>query len=81
MMDAFPRESSSDTILFFQLAKFLDNLTFPIVCANFKTNDTEMNAVNIKPYTVIEKHNLGIIGVITPDTKGISMPFPANDTQ
>jgi 2',3'-cyclic-nucleotide 2'-phosphodiesterase (5'-nucleotidase family) len=29
-----------------------------------------MNEVGINPYTIIEKHNLGIIGVITPDTKG-----------
>lgn len=29
-----------------------------------------MNSVGIKPYTIIEKHQLGIIGVITPDTKG-----------
>jgi 2',3'-cyclic-nucleotide 2'-phosphodiesterase (5'-nucleotidase family) len=62
--------------LILQLAKFLGNLTFPIVCANFKTNDTAMNAVNIKPYTIIEKHNLGFIGVITPDTKGTSICFP-----
>ena len=39
-----------------------------------------MNAVNIKPYTIIEKHSLGIIGVITPDTKGKSMSFPADGT-
>lgn len=31
-----------------------------------------MNSVGIKPYTIIEKHQLGIIGVITPDTKGTS---------
>ncbi|PVF98209.1 Metallo-dependent phosphatase [Serendipita vermifera] len=55
-----------------ELAAFIRNLTFPLVCANFHTNDTEMSALNIKPYLVIEKHNLGIIGVITPDTKGTS---------
>ncbi|CCA67175.1 related to 5`-nucleotidase precursor [Serendipita indica DSM 11827] len=55
-----------------ELAAFLKNLTFPVVCANFKTNDTAMNALNIQPYTIIEKHQLGIIGVITPDTKGTS---------
>ncbi|KAG8820596.1 hypothetical protein FRC19_008734 [Serendipita sp. 401] len=55
-----------------ELAAFLKNITFPIVCANFKTNDTAMNEVNIKPYTIIEKHQIGIIGVITPDTKGTS---------
>jgi 2',3'-cyclic-nucleotide 2'-phosphodiesterase (5'-nucleotidase family) len=57
------------------LAAFIRNLTFPVVCANFHTNDTEMNALNIKPYLVIEKHNLGIIGVITPDTKGTNFTF------
>ncbi|KIM23775.1 hypothetical protein M408DRAFT_17804 [Serendipita vermifera MAFF 305830] len=55
-----------------ELAAFLGNLTFPVVCANFKTNDTAMNAVNLKPYTIIDKHKLGIIGVITPSTKGTS---------
>ncbi|KAG8798765.1 hypothetical protein FRC17_007326, partial [Serendipita sp. 399] len=55
-----------------ELSAFLKNLTFPIVCANFKTNDTGMNEANIKPYTIIEKHQIGIIGVITPDTKGTS---------
>jgi 2',3'-cyclic-nucleotide 2'-phosphodiesterase (5'-nucleotidase family) len=63
--------------LFFQLAKFLGNMKFPVVCANFKTNNAAMNAVKIKPYTIIEKHNLGIIGVTTPDTKGTSIQaFP-----
>jgi hypothetical protein len=31
-----------------------------------------MNAVNIKPYTILQPHNIGVIGVITPDTKGTS---------
>lgn len=55
-----------------ELSKFLKNITAPVVCANLKTNHTGMNAVNIKPYTILQPHNIGVIGVITPDTKGTS---------
>lgn len=56
-----------------ELSAFINNLTFPVVCANLKTNDTGMNALkNWKPYTIIERHNVGIVGLLTPDTKGTS---------
>ncbi|KZV99639.1 Metallo-dependent phosphatase [Exidia glandulosa HHB12029] len=56
-----------------ELTHFLGNLTFPVVCANLKTNHTGMNALkNWKPYTIIERHNVGIVGLLTPDTKGTS---------
>lgn len=56
-----------------ELSTFLGNLTFPVVCANLKTNHTGMNSLkNLKPYTIIERHNIGIIGLLTPDTKGTS---------
>lgn len=35
-----------------------------------------MNEVGIQPYTIIERHQLGIIGVITPDTKGSLLVSP-----
>lgn len=56
-----------------ELTAFIGNLTFPVVCANLKTNHTGMNELkNLIPYTIIKKHNLGIIGILTPDTKGTS---------
>lgn len=38
-----------------------------------------MNKLNIQPYMIMEKHNIGIIGVITPDTKG-QTPFLMSGT-
>lgn len=58
-------------LVYLKLAAFLRNLTFPVICANFQTNDTAINALDIKPYIILEQHSLGIIGVITPDTEGI----------
>ena len=56
-----------------ELSTFISNLTFPVVVANLKTNHSGMNELkNLHPYTIIKKHNIGIIGLLTPDTKGTS---------
>ncbi|KAI8805429.1 Metallo-dependent phosphatase-like protein [Cladochytrium replicatum] len=55
------------------LSQFIKNLTFPVLAANIEPSSAP-NIFNagVKPYTIIAKHNLAIIGVITRDTKNIA---------
>lgn len=54
------------------LAKYLRNLTVPIVSANINTSITELSR-QLKPY-IITKYQVGIIGMITPETGAVSSP-------
>ncbi|CCG84644.1 protein of unknown function [Taphrina deformans PYCC 5710] len=55
------------------LASYLRNLTVPIVCANVNTSIKELSSQLI-PYTIIERYQVGIIGVVTPETSSVSSP-------
>ncbi|KAJ3053075.1 hypothetical protein HK097_005109 [Rhizophlyctis rosea] len=54
------------------LYEFLSNLTFPVLSSNIDLGDTYIKNV-VKPYTVIEKYGLGIIGFITNTTADITL--------
>lgn len=56
-----------------QLGDFLQNLTFPIISANVKSDNEKLNAT-IKPYHIFDKYQLAVIGVTTETTPGISKP-------
>ncbi|KAJ7234996.1 hypothetical protein C8J57DRAFT_1531276 [Mycena rebaudengoi] len=43
-------------------------LTFPIICANIKT-DTKKLSDNLVPFHILEKWDIDVVSVITPDTK------------
>ncbi|KAJ1951124.1 hypothetical protein FBU59_000343 [Linderina macrospora] len=55
------------------LAKYLTKVHVPAICANIKFTepDSDLQA-NIQPYTIIDRHHIGIIGVLTPDTAASS---------
>lgn len=45
------------------LAQFIKNLTFPVLTSNIEADI--LKSVGVKPYTILPKHNVGIIGYIT----------------
>ncbi|KAJ7264677.1 hypothetical protein C8J57DRAFT_1230451 [Mycena rebaudengoi] len=49
-------------------------LTFPIICANNKT-DTKKLSDNLVPFHILKKWDIDVVSVITPDTKSISNPY------
>ncbi|KAJ2833380.1 hypothetical protein GGI24_000875 [Coemansia furcata] len=51
------------------LAKYLNKVHAPAICANlhFITDVPELQAA-IQPFAVIDRHKVGIIGVLTPET-------------
>ncbi|KAJ2155939.1 hypothetical protein GGF46_005511 [Coemansia sp. RSA 552] len=55
------------------LARYLSMVRAPALCANlgFSREMPELQAA-VQPFTVIERHNLGIIGVLTPETAASS---------
>ena len=53
----------------------LKNLTFPTVCANLRSNNTNLMK-HIQPFKVFKKYDLAVIGVTTETTPGISNPGP-----
>ncbi|KAJ7236807.1 Metallo-dependent phosphatase-like protein [Mycena rebaudengoi] len=55
------------------LADYLANLTFPIICANIKT-DTKKLSDNLVPFHILKKWDIAVVSVLTPETKGISNP-------
>ncbi|KAJ3033011.1 hypothetical protein HDV00_006856 [Rhizophlyctis rosea] len=55
------------------LYEFLSNLTFPVLSSNIDLADTKYIKNVVKPYTVIEKYGLGIIGFITNTTADITL--------
>ncbi|KAF2825405.1 Metallo-dependent phosphatase [Ophiobolus disseminans] len=56
-----------------KLGDFLQNLTFPIVCANLKSANQKV-ASKVKPYHIFEKYGLALIGVTTEETPSIANP-------
>jgi 2',3'-cyclic-nucleotide 2'-phosphodiesterase (5'-nucleotidase family) len=48
-------------------------LTFPIICANIKT-DTKKLSDNLVPFHILEKWDIDVVSVITPDTKRAYLP-------
>lgn len=55
------------------LAAYLKNLTIPVVCANINTSIGELSS-SLIPYTIITKYQVGVIGMITPETSSVSSP-------
>ncbi|KAJ2775378.1 hypothetical protein IWQ56_000081 [Coemansia nantahalensis] len=55
------------------LARYLQMVDAPAVCANldFTRGHAELRAA-VQPFTVIERHRVGIIGVLTPETMASS---------
>ncbi|KAJ1746773.1 hypothetical protein LPJ79_005699 [Coemansia sp. RSA 1821] len=58
------------------LVQYLNKLRSPVLCANLDfTREFPALQAAVQPFTVIEKHKLGIIGVLTPDAaESSSMP-------
>jgi 2',3'-cyclic-nucleotide 2'-phosphodiesterase (5'-nucleotidase family) len=56
-----------------KLGEFLQNLTFPIVCANLKSANEKV-ASKVKPYHIFEDKGLALIGVTTEETPSIANP-------
>ena len=58
------------------LADFIDGLTFPVVTANVDFSESEILAGKVQPYVVLDVNGeqVGIIGLVTPDTVNISSP-------
>ncbi|EGP84686.1 uncharacterized protein MYCGRDRAFT_47115 [Zymoseptoria tritici IPO323] len=55
------------------LGAFLENLTFPIISANIKSDDPILNAT-IVPYHIYPEFDLAVIGVTTEDVPNIANP-------
>ena len=55
------------------LGDFLNNLTFPIVCANLKSANKKV-ADRVKPYHIFQEQGLALIGVTTEETPSIANP-------
>jgi 2',3'-cyclic-nucleotide 2'-phosphodiesterase (5'-nucleotidase family) len=56
-----------------QLGEFLDNLTFPIISANIKSDHPILNRT-IQPYHIYEEYGIAVIGVTTETTPNIASP-------
>lgn len=56
-----------------ELGEFLDNLTFPIISANIKSDHPILNRT-IQPYHIYEEFELAVIGVTTETTPNIASP-------
>jgi len=56
-----------------QLGDFLQNLTFPIVCANLKSANEKV-ASKVKPYHIFEDKGVAIIGVTTEEIPSLANP-------
>ncbi|KAJ3307013.1 hypothetical protein HDV03_003340 [Kappamyces sp. JEL0829] len=57
-----------------ELAKFVKSLSFPVVSSNINVNDAYTKPLadaGVKPYHIIEKYNLAVIGYITKDTPSL----------
>ncbi|KAJ2877787.1 hypothetical protein FB639_003618 [Coemansia asiatica] len=59
------------------LARYLARVHAPALCANleFPADTTDLSALQsaLQPFTIIERHRVGIIGVLTPETMDSSM--------
>ncbi|KAJ2448335.1 hypothetical protein EV183_005495 [Coemansia sp. RSA 2336] len=59
------------------LVQYLNKLESPVLCANLDfTREFPAMQAAVQPFTVIEKHKLGIIGVLTPDAAESSSMAP-----
>ncbi|KAJ2374178.1 hypothetical protein IW150_003247 [Coemansia sp. RSA 2607] len=58
------------------LATFFEKINFPAICANIDTSRNANLAKVVKPYIIIDKYNLGVIGYITNTTGSISKAGP-----
>ncbi|KAJ1964746.1 hypothetical protein GGI12_001222 [Dipsacomyces acuminosporus] len=58
------------------LAGFFSKLNFPAICANIDTTKNPALAKVVKPYIIIDKYKLGVIGYITNTTGSISSAGP-----
>ncbi|KAJ2003602.1 hypothetical protein H4R26_002982 [Coemansia thaxteri] len=58
------------------LATFFRKLNFPAICANIDTSGNPKLAAAVKPYIIIDRYQLGIIGYITNTTGSISSAGP-----
>jgi 5'-nucleotidase / UDP-sugar diphosphatase len=62
------------------LVDFIQGADFPVLGANIEIDESEEPelASLIEPYVILERggHQIGIIGLITPDTENISSPGP-----
>lgn len=56
-----------------KLGEFLNNLTFPIVCANLKSANKQVADI-VKPYHIFQEQGLALIGVTTEETPSIANP-------
>jgi 2',3'-cyclic-nucleotide 2'-phosphodiesterase (5'-nucleotidase family) len=56
-----------------KLGDFLQNLTFPIVCANLKSANKKVADV-VKPYHIFHDKGLALIGVTTEEVPSIANP-------
>ncbi|KAI9505371.1 Metallo-dependent phosphatase-like protein [Coemansia spiralis] len=56
------------------LARYLAKVTAPAVCANLEfTKDVPQLQMMVQPFTVVDRHKLGVIGVLTQETMASSM--------
>lgn len=60
------------------LAQFIDGVNFPVLAANLDTSASPLLADKVQPYAVVEVggQQIGVIGLVTADTIGISNPGP-----
>lgn len=60
------------------LAQFLDGVNFPVLAANLDTSASPLLADKVQPYVILEVggQQIGVIGLVTADTVGISSPGP-----
>ncbi|RMF81003.1 MAG: multifunctional 2',3'-cyclic-nucleotide 2'-phosphodiesterase/5'-nucleotidase/3'-nucleotidase [Chloroflexi bacterium] len=58
------------------LADFINGLNFPVVTANVDFSDNELLAGLVDPWVVLDVNgeNVGIIGLVTPETEILSSP-------
>lgn len=61
------------------LAQFIDGVNFPVVTANVDFSESPALAGKVPPYAVLDVNGeqIGIIGLVTPDTPVISSPSAA----
>lgn len=55
------------------LSEFISSLDFPVISANMDLTKSKLKDSHVKPYIVLDKYKLGIIGFITNTTGEITM--------
>ncbi len=60
------------------LAHLLDQLRFPVVCANIDVSSDSLLAGRIPPFTVLEVggERIGVVGLLTEELHSVSSPSP-----